>query len=168
MKKFLRILWIISCIFLCSQRIRADKQWLQNIDFFVDKAIHEHEHCFEGKTFMNYNLLWISINEDGNFEYYVNANGQWYYLDERWNLNSSCKFSSRPIAIELAETKTGYVLLDYKNPKNSLKNDDEIKKAFSDNAYKNRKARQNWVTDLDALWDAEKYFWVKLDETWDF
>lgn len=168
MKKFLRVLLILSCIFLCSQRIKADKQWLQNIDFFINKTIHDHEDCFEWKTFIKYDLLWVSINNDGNFEYYVNANGQWYFVDERWNLNSSCKFLSRPIAIELAETKTWYALINYQNPKNSLKNETEVKKVFSDNAYKNRKARENWITDLNALYDAEEYFWVKLDEVWNF
>ena len=168
MKKFLRVLLILSFLFLCSQRIRADKQWFQNIDFYVNQAIHEHEWCYDGKTFINYDLLWISINEDGNFEYYVSANGQWYYVDERWNLSSSCRFILRPIAVELQESKTWYILINYQNPKNSLKDNKKIKEVFSENAYKNRKARENWTVEFDVLTDAEEYFWIKLDEIWNF
>lgn len=170
MKKVLRVLLILSCIFFGTQRIRADKQWLQNIDFYVDKAIQEHEWCYDGKTFISHDLLWISINDDGNFEYYLSANWQWYYVDERGNLNSSCKFSLTPIAVELAETKDWYDLINYRNPKNTLKTEEAIKETFSENAYKNRRARKTSaiVEENDALSLAESYFWVKLDEEWNF
>lgn len=168
MKKFLRVLLVLSCIFLCTQWIRADKQWLQNIDFFVNKAITEHEGCYDWKTFIDYDLLGVSINDQGNFEYYVSVNGQWFYIDERWNLNTSCKFTQTPVAVEIAETKTWYALINYQNPKNSLKNDKQIKETFSENAYKNRKLRQNSPTELNTLPEAEKYFWIILDETWNF
>lgn len=170
MKKALRVILILSCIFFGTQRIKADKQWLQNIDFYVDKALQDHEWCFEGKTFINYDLLWISINDEGNFEYYLSANWQWYYVDERWNLSSSCKFSLTPVAVELAETKDWYDLINYRNPKNTLKTEKDIQAVFSENAYKNRRTRKNSIIaeENNALSLAESYFWVKLDEEWNF
>ena len=40
------------------------------------------------KLFVNYAELW-----QNNADFYISAIGEWFYIDERWNLNNSCGFS---------------------------------------------------------------------------
>ena len=170
MRNWLRaILLIVSCIFFYTQRTSTNNEWINNIDIFIERAIHEHEDCNGWKTFLNYDLLGISIKGNWNTEHYITANGQWYFLDIRGNLSSSCKFSWVPIAIEVAERKGWYELVSYRKGNwSNLEN--EIREKFSENAYKNRKMREysNIEWKFDALSLAEDFFKRKLDENNDF
>lgn len=172
------VLVIVCSLTLAAHLIRADKQSsLQsyNSDYFIENAIHKHEDCGltskTNKTFINYDLLWAAINDNWDFEFYVNANWQWYFIDERWNLNSSCSFSSLPIVISLTESKNWYFVSNYYSI-NSTWNTRElyVKSMFSDNAYKNRRIREYWWfrERISFLNEAEQYFWIKLDQKWEF
>ena len=178
-KTLILIVLIIVCsLTLAAHLIKADKQSsLQsyNSDYFIENAIHQHEDCGltskTNKTFINYDLLGAAINDNWDFEFYVNANWQWYFIDERWNLNSSCSFSSLPILISLTENKNWYFVSNYYSI-NSTWNTRElyVKSMFSDNAYKNRRIREYWWfrERISFLNEAEQYFWIKLDQKWEF
>jgi len=176
-KILLIILWIVCCITLAAHFIQADKQAsLQNYntDYFIENAIHQHEDCGlttkTNKTFINYELLWAAINDNGEFEFYVDAHWQWYFVDERWNLNSSCSFSSLPIIITLTESKQWYYVSNYYSIDDWRTRELYVKSMFSDNAYRNRRLREYWWTHekISFLDEAEQYFWIKLDQKWEF
>ena len=178
-KVLLLILLILFWITLAAHFIRADKQQSlshYNTDFFIENAIHQHEDCGltskTNKTFINYELLWAAINDNWEFEFYVVANWQWYYIDDRWNLNSSCSFSWLPIVIALTENKYWYFLTNYFSIKSQTWSTRElyVKSMFSDNAYKSRRLREQWGSPINIsfLNEAEQYFWIKLDQKWEF
>lgn len=176
-KTSLIVLVIVWSIALAAHFIRADKQsWLENYntDYFIENTIHMHEDCGlnskTNKTFINYDLLWAAINDNGNFEFYVTANWQWYFVDERWNLNSSCSFTSLPIIITLTESRHWYYVSNYYSINSWSTRELYIKSMFSDNAYRNWRMREYWWAHekISFLNEAEEYFWVKLDEKWEF
>lgn len=178
-KPLLIILLIVCSIMLAAHFIRADKQSSlnhYNTDYFIENAIHQHEDCGlttkTNKTFINYELLWAAINDNGDFEFYVTANWQWYYIDDRWNLSSSCWFTSLPIIISLTENKNGYYVSNYYSIDTWTWHARElyIKSMFSDNAYKNWRIREYWWihTQVSFLDEAEQYFGIKLDQKWEF
>ena len=176
-KTILVILLIVCSITLAAHFIKADKQASLsnfNTDYFIENAIYQHENCGittkTNKTFINYELLWAAINDDWDFEFYVTANWQWYFIDERWNLNSSCSFSSLPIIISLKENKYWYFVSNYYSINSGSTRELYIKSMFSDNAYRNRRLREYWWTHdrISFLNEAEQYFWIKLDQKWEF
>ena len=175
-KILLAILFVVCCVALVTHFIRADKQAsLSNFstDYFIEHAIHQHEDCGlttnTSKTFINYDLLWAAINDNWDFEFYVTANWQWYFIDDRWNLNSSCSFTSLPIIISLTENKYWYFVTNYYSIKPWSWNtrDSYVKSMFSDNAYGNRRLREYWWTHerISFLNEAEQYFWINLEKS---
>lgn len=176
-KVLLIILFAVCTVLLTAHFIRADKQsWLQNYntDYFIENAIHQHEDCGSttktNKTFISYDLLWAAINDNGEFEFYVSANWQWYFLDERGNINSSCSFTSLPIIISLTENRYWYYISNYYSINPWTTRELYIKSMFSDNAYRNWRLREYWWAHekVSFLEEAEQYFWVKLDQKWEF
>ena len=176
-KIILAVLSVILCITLAAHFIKADKQASltnYNTDYFIENAIHQHENCGlttkTNKTFINYDLLWAAINDDGDFEFYVTANWQWYFIDERGNLNSSCSFSWLPIIISLTENKYWYFISNYYSINSWNTRELYIKSMFSDNAYRNWRLREYWWVHekISFLNEAEQYFWIKLDQKWEF
>jgi len=166
MRKRIRIVLLsISILFFVLQRNNSSK-WLGNIDAFVIDTIHKHENCKIGETFIWYDPLWTTINSDWNIEYYIVANGQWYFIDKRWNLSSSCSFLNIPITIEINQSKKWYQEVYYRKWSDQPKDEKSIEENFSKDAYKNWKMRKysQIANKIDALSLAEKYFWIKLDE----
>ena len=176
-KILLIILFIVCCMTLTAHFIRADKEASlsnYNTDYFIENVIHQHENCGlttkTNKTFINYELLWAAINDNWEFEFYVTADWQWYFIDERWNLSSSCSFEKVPIAISLAENKNWYYVSSYQKISSWDIRDLYVKRIFSENAYRNRRMREYWWTHekMSFLNEAEQYFWIKLDKKSEF
>lgn len=176
-KALLVVLFAVCAVLLATHFIRADKQsWLQNYntDYFIENAIHQHEDCAlpskTNKTFIRYELLWAAINDNWEFEFYVTADWQWYFLDERWNINSSCSFTALPIIISLTESRYWYYVSNYYSINPWATRELYIKSMFSDNAYRNWRLREYWWVHetISFLDEAEQYFWVKLDQKWEF
>ena len=171
------VLLIVWSIALAAHFIRADKQSSldnYNTDYFIENAIHQHEDCgFTGKaskTFINYELLWAALNDNWNFEFYITADWQWYFIDQRWNLSSSCSFEKLPIIITLNESRHWYYVSNYYTINSWSSRELYVKSMFSDIAYKNWRQKEHWwkYTKISFLQDAEEYFWVVLDEEWEF
>lgn len=170
----LLILWSVA---LAAHLIKADKQSSldnYNTDYFIENTIHQHEDCNfsnrPSKTFINYELLWAALNDNGNFEFYISADWQWYYIDQRWNLSSSCSFSRLPIIITLNESRHWYYVSNYYTINSWSARELYVKSMFSDIAYKNWRQREYWWKHdkISFLEDAEQYFGVLLDEQWEF
>ena len=175
-KTIIPILLIICCCTIGTRLIKADKQSLQNFstDFFIKNAIHQYQDCEivskNDKTFINYDLLWAELDENWNYEFYVIWNWQWYYIDERGNLNLKCAFYWLPITITLAENKNWYYIEKYQSADSRKSNIQSVKNIFSDNAFMNRYSRKNRKNQekISFLNDAENFFWIKLNDNKNF
>lgn len=164
-KKLPVIIWL-TVIMLTGCQNQNSQQW-HSIDFVIEQAIHKNQDCNDtnSTTFISYDLLWVNINNNENIEYYLAVNGQWYFLNERWDLSSSCWFTGIPTKIEIGENKNWYFVVNYQIAKNWPEYESSVRTMFSDEAYKNRKLRQRtyWNWRWDSLNKAEEYFWVKVD-----
>lgn len=169
-KKSLILIWLSTIILTWCQN--KNSIWWRSIDFVIEQAIHKNQDCKEinSKTFVSYDLLWASINNKENLEYYLAVNWQWYFINERWDLSSSCWFTGVPTKVEIAENKNWYYAVDYQVAKNWPEYESSVKNMFSEDAYKNRKLRQRtyWNWRWSTLNLAEEYFWVKVDSNNEF
>lgn len=126
--------------------------------------VHNHESCDDNsEIFVDIAVLWSSENDNWNTEYYLVADWQWFYIDERWNLNNSCGFGNIPTTIELSQNENGYNLIRYEVAKDWNEYDSSTNEMFSDEAYKIRKnAKYTFINDRTLLEQAEEYFDVKI------
>ena len=133
------------------------KEVLKNI-------VKNQESCDDNsEMFVNIILLWNSINDKWNTEYYLVANWQWFYIDERWNLNNSCGFGNVPTTIELLQNEIWYDLVRYEIAKDWNEYDSSTKEMFSDKAYKIRKkGKYKSINDKTLLEQAEEYFGITI------
>ena len=170
MKKILLILLCIFWLIISIREIYAYKQTnhTNNIDYTINKTIQQHEECshfVNTKTFINYDVLRIGINDNWNFIYNIIASWRWYYIDDRKNLNSNCSFSSIPIVIEISEDKKWYFVEFYDSETNKSNYTKFAKENFSWNGFTAWQHRQlNNDKKIDTLTMAEKYFWINLYE----
>ena len=110
------------------------------------------------KLFVNYAELW-----QNNADFYISAIGEWFYIDERWNLNNSCGFSIPMKVTVYTEDWANYVVTDAVQAKDWNEYDKSLKEMFSDKAIN---ILNNWnLRFLDGrtlLEMAEEYFGVKI------
>jgi len=178
MKKLFLLLSLFTIALLtwCSQisNITTPKTYNntdQNILNFLEQTIEEQESCNQKsnneKTFVSFAVLWTWKAEFWDLIYYLLINGEWIYIDERWNLSSSCGFSWIPASIELKKTNTGYIMISYSV--NSTKDESTLKRMFSSSAY-NKLKQENHIynTNISPLQRAERYFWITFWTGWNF
>jgi len=106
------------------------------------------------KLFINYAELW-----QNNADFYISAIGEWFYIDERWNLNNSCGFSIPMRVTVFTEDWSNYVVTDAVQARDWSEYDESLREIFSDEAI-NRLYNWNY-----GFWDgrtllemAEEYF----------
>ncbi len=137
----------------------------------IDTFLHLFNDCNyhdNSKTFIAYAILWTWLNEKWRTEYYLVVNGQWYYLDERWNISDECWFAGVPTKITIDETQELPSFQDYKTAKDWTEYDSSTKEMFSDQAYKIRKdAKYKYNNTKSFLEQAEEYFNTKIIPEWD-
>ena len=168
MKKILLVLLCIFGLAFSIREIYADKQpnHTNNIDYTINKAIQQHEECshfLNTKTFINYDVLRIGIDDNWYFKYNIIASWRWYHIDERKNLSSDCSFSWIPIVITISEDKKWYFVESYISENNKSNYTKFAKENFSWNGYMARQHRQlSNEKKINTLDMAEKYFWINL------
>lgn len=137
----------------------------------IDTFLHFYNDCNyhdNSKTFIAYAILWTWLNEKWRTEYYLVVNGQWYYLDERWNISDECWFASIPTKITIDETQKLPSFQGYETAKDWTLYDSSTKELFSDKAYKIRKdAKYKYNNTKSFLEQAEEYFNTKIIPEWD-
>lgn len=179
MNKVFWIMFFVSLIFLawCSQKLEENTQIIQTELFwdiwdFLEKTIEENENCSKEnkeKTFVSYALLWTGINSKWNLEYYLVTSWEWMYIDNRWNISSSCGFGSIPTTVEIVTSETGFSLVNYKIAKDWNLYASSTKEMFSAEAFKKReKEKFIYNTELSPLQRAEEYFWISFFTGWNF
>ena len=122
--------------------------------------VKEQENCGDGsEMFVDIAMLWNSEKSNWNTEYYLVTNGEWFKIDERWNLSNTCGFGI-PITIELDKNNN---LVRYELAKDWSLYDSSIKEMFSKEAYKKqRNGDYTFINDKSLLKLAEEYFSVTI------
>lgn len=131
----------------------------------LKNIIKEQASCNDdSELFVNIVLLWNSMNDKWNTEYYLVSDWQWFYIDERWDLNNSCGFGNIPTTIELDKENN---LVRYEIAKDWNEYDSSTKEMFSEEAYdKWLKVDYDLSDYISALQQAENYFNIKLIPEW--
>ena len=106
------------------------------------------------KLFVNYAELW-----QNNADFYINAIGEWFYIDERWNLNNSCGFGI-PMKITISTVDwANYVVTNVVQARDWSDYDESIREIFSEDAVDRL---YNWnygfIDGRSLLEMAEEYF----------
>lgn len=117
----------------------------------------------KSKMFVNYAELWIKSLWDWIAEWYLNVIAEWFYIDERWNLNNSCWFGV-PMKITLStEDWSNYTVIDGVQAKDWSEYDKSIREMFSKEAIDRLYNWDNQLLDGRTLLEmAEEYFEVTI------
>lgn len=110
------------------------------------------------KLFVNYAELW-----QDNADFYINAIGEWFYIDERWNLNNSCGFSIPMKVTVSTQDWSNYVVTNVIQAKDWSDYDESIREMFSEEAIDRLYNWNIWFIDGRTLLEmAEEYFGVTI------
>ncbi len=167
MKKFLLSIFLLSYFLItwCSNDVENSNSIIQdeNINEILENIIKNHESYDDSKLFINFALLWSSVNNKWNTEYYLVIDWQSFYIDERWNLNNAWGFGGIPTTIELSKNNNGYNLVRYETAKDWNEYESSTKEMFSNEAYKIRKdGKYKFINDKTLLEQAEESFGVTI------
>ena len=154
----------------------ADWSFCSTIDFYEWKCENPTETWFtledaifnyiednyscddQSKMFVNYSELW-----QNNADFYINAIGEWFYIDERWNLNNSCGFSIPMKVTVSTQDWSNYVVIDVVQAKDWSDYDKSIREMFSEEAVDRLYNWNIWYIDGRTLLEmAEEYFGVTI------
>ena len=110
------------------------------------------------KLFVNYAELW-----QDNADFYINAIGEWFYIDERWNLNNSCGFSIPMKVTVSTQDWSNYVVTNVIQARDWSDYDESIKEMFSEEAIDRLYNWNIWFIDGRTLLEmAEEYFGITI------
>lgn len=117
----------------------------------------------QSKTFANIALLWEKSLGDWLAERYVVTQAEWFYIDERWNLNNSCGFSIPMKIVTSCDDGIHYTVMDAVQARDWNEYDISLKEMFSEEAidrlYSWNYEFWDWRTLLEM---AEEYFGVTI------
>ena len=132
-------------------------------DTIIDYIANKYDCNDWSKLFVNYAELWMKSLGDWIAERYITTIGEWFYIDERWNLNNSCGFSIPMKIITSCNDWIHYTVIDSVQAKDWSDYDESIREMFSDEAID---VLYNWnLRFLDGrtlLEMAEEYFGVTI------
>lgn len=143
-----------------NTNIEQENTGQSNIYETFKDIVKEQENCGDdSEMFVDIAMLWSSKKDNWNIEYYLVTSGEWFKIDERWNLGNTCGFGL-PITIELDKDNN---LVRYELAKDWSLYDSSIKEMFSEEAYKKQK---NWnytfINGKSLLKLAEDFFGVTI------
>ena len=120
--------------------------------------IADNNSCSDwSKLFVNYAELW-----QDNADFYINAIGEWFYIDERWNLNNSCGFSIPMKVTVSTQDWANYVVTNVIQARDWSDYDESIREMFSEEAVDRLyKWNYRYIDGRTLLEMAEEYFGVK-------
>lgn len=174
MKKFLWIFLFCSLIFIhwCwnnktieLETINIENEtWVEigqsvTLEDAIFNYIEDNYSCDDwSKLFVNYAELW-----QDNADFYINTIGEWFYIDERWNLNNSCGFSIPMKVTVSTQDWSNYVVTNVIQARDWSDYDESIKEMFSEEAIDRLYNWNIWFIDGRTLLEmAEEYFGVKI------
>lgn len=132
-------------------------------DTIIDYIANKYDCNDWSKLFVNYAELWEKSLGDWIAEWYITTIGEWFYIDERWNLNNSCGFSIPMKVTVFTEDWANYTVTDVVQARDWSEYDESLREMFSDEAIDRL---YNWNY---GFWDgrtllemAEEYFGVTI------
>ena len=179
MKKWLLSIFLLS-VFLLSwcwnnQAIEQETTNTENetwteigqyatLEDAIINYIEDNYSCNDwSKLFVNYAELWMKSLGDWIAEWYITTIGEWFYIDERWNLNNSCGFSVPMKIVTSSKDWIHYTVIDSVQARDWSEYNESIREMFSDEAIN---ILYNWnLRFLDGrtiLEMAEEYFGVTI------
>jgi len=178
MKKYLFSIILLFVFFVswCGNTTKNDNSQsnvqdaLEQLDVneLLKTIVKNHESCGDCEMFVDISVLWNSENNNWNMEYYLVTNGEWFKIDERWNLGDVWGFGEVPTTIELSKDEIWYNLVNYQTAKDWSEYDSSTKEMFSEKAYKIREdGKYTFVNDKTLLQQAEEYFGVTIIPEWE-
>ena len=170
MKKWLFSICLLSAFLLvgCGNNQTVEQEisntknetWVEigqyvTLEDAIINYIEDNYSCDDwSKLFVNYAELW-----QNNADFYINAIGEWFYIDERWNLNNSCGFSIPMKVTVSTEDWANYVVTDVVPAKDWSEYTDSIKEMFSNEAVRKLFNEDYEFLDGRSLLEmAEEYF----------
>ena len=141
-----------------------NKTWVEigqsvTLEDAIFNYIEDNYSCDDqSKMFVNYAELW-----QDNADFYINAIGEWFYIDERWNLNNSCGFSIPMKVTVSTQDWSNYVVTNVIQARDWSDYDESIKEMFSEEAIDRLYNWNIWFIDGRTLLEmAEEYFGVTI------
>ena len=132
-------------------------------DTIIDYIANKYDCNDWSKLFVNYAELWEKSLGDWIAEWYITTIAEWFYIDERWNLNNSCGFGVPMKIVTSSEDWIHYTVIDSVQARDWSEYDESIREMFSDEAVD---VLYNWnLRFLDGrtlLEMAEEYFGVTV------
>ena len=132
-------------------------------DTIIDYITNNYDCNDWSKLFVNYAELWEKSLGDWVAEWYITTIGEWFYIDERWNLNNSCGFSVPMKIVTSCKDWIHYTVIDSVQARDWSEYDGSIREMFSDEAID---VLYNWnLRFLDGrtlLEMAEEYFGITI------
>ena len=170
MKKYLLTSILLTTTLLAGCNVNnIEKETLKDpeITNILTSIVHNNSECgkddSDSELFVDYALLWSSVKDNWNYEYYLVTNWQSFFVDERWNLNNSCWFGGLPTTIELSKDDNWYILVRYEIAEDWSLYDSSTKEMFSEEAYKIWKDWKYVFNNKESfLEQAEKFFNVTV------
>ena len=174
MKKWLFSICLLSAFLLvgCGNNQTVEQEisntknetWVEigqyvTLEDAIINYIEDNYSCDDwSKLFVNYAELW-----QNNADFYINAIGEWFYIDERWNLNNSCGFSIPMKVTVSTEDWANYVVTDVVPAKDWSEYTDSIKEMFSNEAIRKLFNEDYEFLDGRSLLEmAEEYFGITI------
>ena len=141
-----------------------NKTWVEigqsvTLEDAIFNYIEDNYSCDDwSKLFVNYAELW-----QNNADFYINAIGEWFYIDERWNLSNSCGFSIPMKVTVSTQDWSNYVVTNVIQARDWSDYDESIKEMFSEEAIDRLYNWNIWFIDGRTLLEmAEEYFGVTI------
>ena len=144
-KVFLMLESLVLCLFLVwcwkntvieqkttniENEIWAEMGQYVTLEDAIINYIEDNYSCGDwSKLFVNYAELW-----QNSADFYINAIGEWFYIDERWNLNNSCGFSIPMRVTVFTEDWANYTVTDVVQARDWSEYDESLREMFSDEA----------------------------------
>ena len=132
-------------------------------DTIIDYIANKYDCNDWSKLFVNYAELWMKSLGDWIAEWYITTAAEWFYIDERWNLNNSCGFSVPMKIIISSNDWIHYTVIDSIQARDWNEYDESIREMFSDEAID---VLYNWnlrfLDGRNLLEMAEEYFGVTI------
>ena len=105
-------------------------------DTIIDYIANKYDCNDWSKLFVNYAELWEKSLGDWIAEWYITTIAEWFYIDERWNLNNSCGFGVPMKIVTSSEDWIHYTVIDSVQARDWSEYDESIREMFSDEAAK--------------------------------
>ena len=132
-------------------------------DTIIDYIANKYDCNDWSKLFVNYAELWMESLGEWVAERYITTIAEWFYIDERWNLNNSCGFSVPMKIVTSSKDWIHYTVIDSIQARDWNEYDESLREIFPDEVID---ILYNWnLRFLDGrtlLERAEEYFDITI------